>query len=301
MICDGYDGAVVTDQGTCARETAQYFPGSVALNAAATKAAINVALKEEQHFEEVFIGFDAAWSNYCHWIVDVLPRLHLAARFLKSSCEIAIPDLSSRVEEQRQFANTRLAYTEEVWQASLEIAGLARRITRLRSGLYRAEALHLFPTKPLLRISDIEELFRSVRTKLCDHAKPPQRIFILRERAPDVRMDMFDYLSIKRHLQKHGFAMVELKSMQFLEQAELFHNAGIVIAPHGAGLANVVFASDNVRVLELNKLIGNETKLRDCFQWLTLGRGLKYACLDGSRKGFSLLQVDSALERLCYS
>jgi capsular polysaccharide biosynthesis protein len=52
-------------------------------------------------------------------------------------------------------------------------------------------------------------------------------------------------------LEKYGFKVVELESLPLDRQIRLFYSATIIVAPHGAGLANLVFCQPNTRVIEL--------------------------------------------------
>lgn len=56
---------------------------------------------------------------------------------------------------------------------------------------------------------------------------------------------------IINYLTPLGFDAVTLTNMDFLEQARLFFNADVIIAPHGAGLANIVFCNVGTRILEI--------------------------------------------------
>jgi capsular polysaccharide biosynthesis protein len=52
-------------------------------------------------------------------------------------------------------------------------------------------------------------------------------------------------------LDEYGFKKVELGSMSFAEQVSLFASAKVIIGPHGAGLANLVFCKKGTTVIEL--------------------------------------------------
>ena len=52
-------------------------------------------------------------------------------------------------------------------------------------------------------------------------------------------------------LRKHNFRKVYLEKMTIMEQVELFRTASHVIAAHGAGLTNVLFAPSEARILEI--------------------------------------------------
>lgn len=51
-------------------------------------------------------------------------------------------------------------------------------------------------------------------------------------------------------MQSRGFGIFHLENMGFSEQVSLFYNAKVIVAPHGAGLANLVFCNMQPTVLE---------------------------------------------------
>lgn len=74
-----------------------------------------------------------------------------------------------------------------------------------------------------------------------------------------------------------GFTRVVLGGMPVAEQVRLFAEATHIVAPHGAGLANLVFCRPGTAVCELHM---------DCYvQWafrrLAALRGLRYGCVIG--------------------
>lgn len=53
-------------------------------------------------------------------------------------------------------------------------------------------------------------------------------------------------------LKTHGFKIVYLEDISVFEQAELFHQAKIIIGPHGSGFANLIFAQPNTKIIEID-------------------------------------------------
>ena len=60
---------------------------------------------------------------------------------------------------------------------------------------------------------------------------------------------------IKSFLKSKGFKIFKLSNLDFKEQINIFNNAEIIIGPHGAGFANLVFCKKNTKVIELNQKI----------------------------------------------
>jgi Glycosyltransferase 61 len=77
--------------------------------------------------------------------------------------------------------------------------------------------------------------------------KKYERIYISRENRRKVSNEK-EILSV---LDKYGFNRILLESMSVQEQIEVFYSAKIIVAPHGAGLANLVFCQPETTVIEL--------------------------------------------------
>jgi len=77
----------------------------------------------------------------------------------------------------------------------------------------------------------------------------PERIFIRRNQAKYRQVlnenDVITYLS------EWGVVPVELETLSVIEQANLFAHAKVIIAPHGAGLTNLMFCRPETIVIEL--------------------------------------------------
>ncbi len=105
---------------------------------------------------------------------------------------------------------------------------------------------------------------------------------------------------ILKALNHLGFVAYTLEEMTFVDQVKLFSQAQIIISPHGAGLANVIF-SKNPRIIEL---FG--TNIRQGNAYLTRGLGFKYGCLSGKyslgvrhqRDGNMIVNIDQLLNLL---
>src|SRR5690606_29148055 len=72
-----------------------------------------------------------------------------------------------------------------------------------------------------------------------------ERIYVSRTLARQRRVQNEDELVSL--LERYGFAKYIPEQMPFEDQVRLFRDAKAVVAPHGAGLANLVFARPGVR------------------------------------------------------
>jgi capsular polysaccharide biosynthesis protein len=52
-------------------------------------------------------------------------------------------------------------------------------------------------------------------------------------------------------LDRFGFTTLSLSGLSFEEQVRLFNNAEVIVSPHGAGLANLVFCKEGTKIIEI--------------------------------------------------
>ena len=77
-----------------------------------------------------------------------------------------------------------------------------------------------------------------------------------------------------------GFQRYILEEMSFSEQVRLFHNASVVVGPHGSGLVNLVYCQGGTRVVE----IGTPVRPNGLFRIIAHHRGLNYVNYMGTAK-----------------
>ena len=80
---------------------------------------------------------------------------------------------------------------------------------------------------------------------------------------------------VEGFLTYHGFETVRLEEMTPAEQIDLFAAASFVIAPHGGGLANLLFCAPGTRVIEFMP----DTAFRPEYWLMAEKLGLNYAVL----------------------
>jgi len=80
---------------------------------------------------------------------------------------------------------------------------------------------------------------------------------------------------VEGFLTHHGLECIDIDTLGALEQIDLFLQAGFVIAPHGAGLANLLVCAAGTKVLEFSP----ETALRPDYWLISEKLGLNYAML----------------------
>jgi capsular polysaccharide biosynthesis protein len=76
-----------------------------------------------------------------------------------------------------------------------------------------------------------------------------ERIYISRRET--YRRPMRNEEALEQELVARGFSIVRLEELRLSQQIEKFRSAKLVVAPHGAGLANLVFCKEGTLVYEM--------------------------------------------------
>jgi hypothetical protein len=226
--------------------------------------------------DDVFIGFDASWSSWYHWLCFALPKAALAARLLAPSCQIVLPDYDR---------NPSLGLGRTAWAQSLDAFGLTERVQLLAPGLYRARRIRFFWTEPgeptdITQLDLYHEMFDGARRGLHRRTDTPKRILIARDRSGQTRLTPAEQQTLHDAAVRFGFQPLRLEELDFRTQAETIANAEAVVGAHGAGLANILFGRRSLRIMEITMRLGGESLPRPWFYMLAHARRQRYALLD---------------------
>lgn len=107
----------------------------------------------------------------------------------------------------------------------------------------------------------------------CGDAAVGDRIYVDRRGSAIRPLENEDELA--QALAGRGFATVRLERMNVAEQRACFARAAVIVAPHGAGLTNLVFCRPGTRVIEIMP----HTLLNWCYRRLAAIRWLDYDCV----------------------
>ncbi len=182
-------------------------------------------------------------SNYARWLIEVLPRVAVAAQFCDlSAFQFAVP-------RQR---GAMIAVVRE----SLRLFGVpSERVVTIGSEPVFFQRL-VFPL-PVARLSAKSpramEVLESLPARYGAAPEAPRRIYI----KSGVATPFFDLL------QPLGFVVVEPERMNFAECARAFSKAEWIAGAPGAGLANAVFAPRGPRLLAIGADEDSKAYYRD--------------------------------------
>ncbi len=181
--------------------------------------------------------------NYYHWLADIIPKLGIlvaAGVHLKSVDHFVVP---------------------------LAAAGFARDLL-VKAGVSDDQIFESETETPFVSADKLVVPFLSNKmgysmgrwlprylqqTMLWRQSRVPagnRKLFINRVAQTAAGRTLHNQQDTEKYFVQRGFEIVIPEKMSVTEQAELFAQAGVVVAAHGAGLSNIVYCAPGTRVIE---------------------------------------------------
>ena len=193
-------------------------------------------------------------SGYGHWLLDELPRL------------LALGDAAKGA---RLIAHTTHAF-----------AGPALALSGWRGAVIEPQERTHVQCEELIvpsLVGSVERPAARARRQLNAFVAPlhaasrfGERLYLSRETARRRRVSNEPELWAK--LEARGFVKLRLETLSWQEQINAFRGAKTIVAPHGAGLANLVFCGPGTRVVEFF----NRSYVNGCYWRLAAVAQLDY-------------------------
>ncbi|HEY1934464.1 MAG TPA: glycosyltransferase family 61 protein [Acetobacteraceae bacterium] len=295
VIGDGVDGLILNREQRIVRQPAKF---SVPDRTGAGVTELDLPLSDTR-FDQVFIGVDADWTNWFHWLCFALFRSAFAAELLRDDCPIVLPDYPA------VDASPRLRFSHAAWGQSLAAAGLLGRATFLPPGIYKAGVIRFLWTQPneptsLTLLPAFHGVFARMRRGLRYRPELPRRLLVSRTTATDPRIAVQEWETLIKLASAHGFQPITFEALDFRTQAEAMFNADAVIGVHGAGLTNIMFGRRDLRVMELNLPLDGSELLRPWFYLLAHARRQPYGFLNQAAGDLNQERLAAAIDSLVH-
>jgi len=189
--------------------------------------------------ETVAVLSTAGAGGYFHWLTDALPRLNLIQELFPGGLESI----------DKFLVNKGIpAIKESLTMVNLPLEKI---ILTNSSTHVRAETL-VIPSLPGITGYPPFWACSFLREKLvaCKvNVNPISRLYISRSKARYRRITNEE--SVVNCLSKFGFTSLNLENYDLETQIALLSHADVIVAPHGAGLTNLVWCKSGAKVLEI--------------------------------------------------
>lgn len=209
-------------------------------------------------------------KNYSHWLLDFLMRLEGIEYYRAQTGRKPVLIIDANSPKWKIESLKLLGYKPDDY---IPWNGSKIKVNRLVVPSFRREqnflispaACHWMRQRMLSNLPDIESKNSSFSS----------RVYISRSQSTGRQVINED--DVLEALKPFGFVSYTPEAMSFEDEVRLFSQAEVVVAPHGSGLANMIFAQ-NLTVIELFGSSGVP-----CFLVLAKALGFNYRCLTSDR------------------
>lgn len=179
------------------------------------------------------------YDNYYHWVLEIFFRLYLVKDYLKDHA-LVLPKTSYKF--QNQMLSLLDIKEEQIIRLNPQFLIKAKEIITpqyLASyGNYEPKLLTQFANWIL-----------SKQKEKINSQEISQNIYITRKKANYRKIDNEELLI--NQLTALNFIIKDLEDLDLYSQIALFNNAKLIVAPHGAGLTNLIYCKPQTLIVEL--------------------------------------------------
>jgi capsular polysaccharide biosynthesis protein len=225
-------------------------------------------------------------TGYFHWLLERMPVL-LQALSLVPGAQILIPK-----KPPAYLLNAlELLFGPQELKKRLIVAGKPVSVASLVMPRLEIHSGFVHP-------HDIQLLRNAFKTKVpFESAGRDAYLYVSRSKAPRRRLG--NEQTLEEKLSSIGFRIVHAEEMSFQDQIAVFSKARFIVAPHGAGLSNIVWADSPCRILE----IFPSEMSNDCYARLAVSLGLEYdyVVCEADVSSSGRIRIADVLERVTAS
>jgi hypothetical protein len=187
---------------------------------------------------DYIVCFNAGWRNYYHWTIQCAFSAFLFNRIHLARPHFIFPRVGRNAQALLECVGCQPDQT--TFLAKDSIANISRAWTS--NAAYRD-----FVYTPSALLADFSSAVTSSLLKL--YKPSPQKIYISRRDSSNRVMQ--NEADVEKWMEQHGFQVFRLSGLSLEDQVLLFHSASTIVAPHGAGLTNIVYCKPGTTVHEL--------------------------------------------------
>ncbi len=228
--------AALTDKGRLVPEFTEQFTMSHIYRHKLFTFRFDRCFAQIPHFDTTVASLtvDGQW-NYYHWLFDALPKLYLMRQ--------------KGLSADYYYADTTKHFQKE----SLRCFGIEapQTICPHQHPMISAASLIVssFPCLQGIPPWVCEFLRNTFAPPAETNTSKISRVFISRRSASYRRI--LNEEELYPLLEQEGFTIIQAETLSFAQQIALFKGADVILAPHGAGLANLVFCRPGTKVVEI--------------------------------------------------
>jgi len=185
--------------------------------------------------------------NYAHWLFDIIPKIKIISMKHNIS-DIDFFYFSKLTKFQRQTFKLLKINPKKIIDANKFRHVKATSVIAVTHPNYFNDTIFKAHSNlPSWIIIYLRKIFlKKIKKKFSYN-----NIYIDRSDSTQKHCKLINNDSVINFLKKKNFKILKLSNFSIFDQISIFNNCKKIIAPHGAGLANITFCKKNTKVIEL--------------------------------------------------
>tara|TARA_B100001057_G_C22744034_1_gene909015 strand:- start:95 stop:1165 length:1071 start_codon:yes stop_codon:yes gene_type:complete len=190
----------------------------------------------------------SGYDNYAHWLFDIVPKIKILSETydLKKIDYFYFSKLNSFQKETFKIfkLNPNKIIDSKIYKHCL----FEKLIFCTHPNYFKGTFSTAQNDLPKWIVNFLrKKLLKNSAKKI----KSFKKIYIDRSDSQYNHCKIINDDEIKNHLRKRGFKIIKLSKFNLRKQISIFKNCNLVIGPHGAGMANLIFCKRNTKVIEI--------------------------------------------------
>ena len=213
---------------------------------------------------------DSCSSNYAHWLTEVLPRIAL---FCSQDEYNKIPIIVDAFTHKNYSESLKFIVGNDrpIIQVSNHVAIKVKKLYHVSTVGYVPFdfrcSVDMPPEQGKFSPGALNLMVAACTKYALKDELMPKKVYIRRN---SYNKYVLNQLSVELFLVKQGFYIIQPEEMDFLKQIEIFRNADIVVGTSGAAMANLIFSSNNTKIVIL---IGDSKRV-SYYYWQNIARAV---------------------------
>jgi capsular polysaccharide biosynthesis protein len=184
--------------------------------------------------------------NYAHWLFDIVPKILIAKQKFNID-KIDYYYFSKLTNFQKKILDLiKIDHKKFIDANKYRHVQATNLLAVSHPNYFDKTVFFSHSVMPSWIIYSLRNLFiKKIKKKMFN------RIFIDRSDSTQNHCKLINNKEIKKILKRKKFRILKLSNYSFIEQVSIFNNCRMVVAVHGAGLANLVFCKKKTKVIEI--------------------------------------------------
>jgi capsular polysaccharide biosynthesis protein len=187
--------------------------------------------------------------NYAHWLFDIIPKIILISQHYKIDKKdfFYFSRLNKFQKETLKLMNINIDTKKFIDSNKFRHVEAEKLLAVTHPNYFNKTFFFSHSNLPVWIILSLKKIFQKKILKKSNYKK----IFIDRTDSNQNHCKLTNNKEVITFLRKKNFKILKLSNLKFIDQVSIFSNCKMIIAPHGAGLANIAFCSFNTKVVEI--------------------------------------------------